>query len=220
MKVYFYALMAMSIIYTQIAAAESDSSANEIDEVVVTSSILNSSRIINPLYVIDGDEIEDNATTSLGEAVDSYLGVSIADFGAAVGQPIIRGMSGPRVKILKNGLVNRDVSGLGADHLNDIDLNDLDQVEIIKGPSSLLYANGTSGGIINVVDNCIAPEDFTTQEFIAGLETQSVNDGDSQFFNFKDNIGGFNVNVGYKKSEFDSFDIPDGAVIHLSLIHI
>ena len=66
MKVYFYALMAMSIIYTQIVAAESDSSANEIDEVVVTSSILNSSRIINPLYVIDGDEIEDNATTSRG----------------------------------------------------------------------------------------------------------------------------------------------------------
>ena len=128
MKVYFYALMAMSIIYTQIVAAESDSSANEVDEVVVTSSILNSSRIINPLYVIDGDEIEDNATTSLGEAVDSYLGVSIADYGAAVGQPIIRGMSGPRVKILKNGLVNRDVSGLGADHLNDIDLNDLDPV--------------------------------------------------------------------------------------------
>ena len=74
MKVYFYALMAMSIIYTQIVAAESDSSANEVDEVVVTSSILNSSRIINPLYVIDGDEIQDNATTSLGEAVDSYLG--------------------------------------------------------------------------------------------------------------------------------------------------
>ena len=215
MKVYFYALMAMSLISTQIQADEpSDSASNDADEVVVTSSILNPSRIINPLYVIDGDEIEDNATTSLGEAVDSYLGVSIADYGAAVGQPIIRGMSGPRVKILKNGMVNRDVSGLGADHLNDIDLNDLEQVEIIKGPSSLLYANGTSGGIINVVDNCIAPEDFTTQEFIAGLETQSVNDGDSQYFNFKDNLGGFNVNVGYKKTEFGNFDIPDGAVIH------
>ena len=123
-------------------------------------------------------------------------------------------MSGPRVKILKNGMVNRDVSGLGADHLNDIDLNDLQQVEIVKGPSSLLYANGTSGGIINVVDNCIAPEDFTTQEFIAGLETQSVNDGDSQYFNFKDNLNGFNVNVGYKKSEFGNFDIPDDAVMH------
>ena len=215
MKVHFYALMAMSLITTQINADESsDLNSSDTDEIVVTSSILNPSRILNPLYVIDGSEIEDNATTSLGEAVDGYLGVSIADYGAAVGQPIIRGMSGPRVKILKNGMVNRDVSGLGADHLNDIDLNDLQQVEIIKGPSSLLYANGTSGGIINVVDNCIAPEDFTTQEFIAGLETQSVNDGDSQFFNYKDNLNGFNVNVGYKKSEFGNFDIPDGAIIH------
>ena len=215
MKVYFYTLMAMSLISTQIHSDEpSDSASSEAEEVVVTASILNPSRILNPLYVIDGDEIEDNATSSLGEAVDSYLGVSIADFGAAVGQPIIRGMSGPRVKILKNGMVNRDVSGLGADHLNDIDLNDLQQVEIVKGPSSLLYANGTSGGIINVVDNCIAPDDFTKQEFIAGLESQSVNDGDSQYFNFKDNLGGFNVNVGYKKSEFGNFDIPDGAIIH------
>ena len=215
MKVYFYELMAMSLISTHTYSDEpADSTSNAAEEVVVTSSILNPSRIINPLYVIDGDEIEDNATTSLGEAVDSYLGVSIADFGAAVGQPIIRGMSGPRVKVLKNSLVNRDVSGLGADHLNDIDLNDLEQVEIIKGPSSLLYANGTSGGIINVVDNCIAPEDFTKQEFIAGLETQSVNDGDSQYFSFKDNLGGFNVNVGYKKSEFGNFDIPDGAITH------
>ena len=215
MKVYFYALMAMSLTITQLNADESsDLNSSDADEIVVTSSILNPSRILNPLYVIDGDEIEDNATTTLGEAVDSYLGVSIADYGAAVGQPIIRGMSGPRVKILKNGMVNRDVSGLGADHLNDIDLNDLQQVEIVKGPSSLLYANGTSGGIINVVDNCIAPEDFTTQEFIAGLETQSVNDGDSQYFNFKDNLNGFNVNVGYKKSEFGNFDIPDDAVMH------
>jgi iron complex outermembrane receptor protein len=207
--------MAMSLITTQINADEpATDSAENADEIVVTSSILNPSRILNPLYVIDGDEIEDNATTSLGEAVDGYLGVSIADYGAAVGQPIIRGMSGPRVKVLKNGLVNRDVSGLGADHLNDIDLNDLQQIEIIKGPSSLLYANGTIGGIINVVDNCIAPEDFTTQEFIAGLETQSVNDGDSQFFNYKDNLNGFNVNVGYKKSEFGNFDIPNDAIMH------
>ena len=211
MKVYFYALMAMSLIITQINADESSDSA---EEIVVMSSILNPSRIINPLYVIDGDEVEDDVTTSLGEAVDSYLGVSIADFGVGVGQPIIRGMSGPRVKILKNGMVNRDVSGLGADHLNDIDLNDIQQIEIVKGPSSLLYANGTSGGIINVVDNCIAPDDFTTSEFIAGLETQSVNDGDVQHFNYKSNIGGFNINVGYKNTELGNFDIPRGAIIH------
>ena len=215
MKVYFYALMAMSLITTQINADESSpESAENVEEVEVTASILNPSRIINPLYVIDGSEIEDDATTSLGEAVDSYLGVSIADYGAAVGQPIIRGMSGPRVKILKNGMVNRDVSGLGVDHLNDIDLNDIEQIEIVKGPSSLLYANGTIGGIINVVDNCIAEGNYDKQEFIAGLETQSVNDGDVQHLNYKNNIAGFNVNFGYKKSEFGNFDVPDGAVMH------
>ena len=215
MKVYFYALMAMSLIITQINADESSpESAENVEEVEVTASILNPSRIINPLYVIDGSEIEDDATTSLGEAVDSYLGVSIADYGAAVGQPIIRGMSGPRVKILKNGMVNRDVSGLGVDHLNDIDLNDIEQIEIVKGPSSLLYANGTIGGIINVVDNCIAEGNYDKQEFIAGLETQSVNDGDVQHLNYKNNIVGFNVNFGYKNSEFGNFDIPDGAVMH------
>ena len=215
MKVHFYALMAMSLISTQIQANESSiDSAENVEEVEVTASILNPSRIINPLYVIDGSEIEDDATTSLGEAVDSYLGVSIADYGAAVGQPIIRGMSGPRVKILKNGMVNRDVSGLGVDHLNDIDLNDIEQIEIVKGPSSLLYANGTIGGIINVVDNCIAEGNYDKQEFIAGLETQSVNDGDVQHLNYKNNIAGFNVNFGYKNSEFGNFDIPDGAVMH------
>ena len=215
MKVHFYALMAMSLIITQINANESSPESTEnVEEVEVTASILNPSSIINPLYVIDGSEIEDDATTSLGEAVDSYLGVSIADYGAAVGQPIIRGMSGPRVKILKNGMVNRDVSGLGVDHLNDIDLNDIAQIEIVKGPSSLLYANGTIGGIINVVDNCIAEGNYDKQEFIAGLETQSVNDGDVQHLNYKNNIAGFNVNFGYKNSEFGNFDIPDGAVMH------
>ena len=120
---------------------------NDVEEIIVTSSILSVTEVLNPIYVIDGDDFLDGATSSLGEAIDSYLGVSIADYGAAVGQPIIRGMSGPRVKILKNGMVNRDVSGLGADHLNDVDLNDIEQVEIVMGPSSLLYANGTMGGL-------------------------------------------------------------------------
>jgi iron complex outermembrane receptor protein len=207
MKHLFTALLTFSA-FTNFLHAES------MEEVVVTSSLLESSKINNPLYVIDGEEIIDGATTSLGEAVDSYLGVSIADFGSAVGQPIIRGMSGPRVKILKNGMVNRDVSSLGADHLNDLDLNNIQQIEIIKGPSSLLYANGSIGGIINVVDDCIAEIDFAGSEFAAGYEKQSVNDGTAQNFNFKDNLGGFNVNFGYSKIELGNFDVPDGAILH------
>jgi iron complex outermembrane receptor protein len=207
MNKYFFSLIAFSV-FTNISLAQ------DMEEVVVTSSLVDTSEITNPPYVIDGNEINDDITTSLGDAVDSYLGVSIADYGSAVGQPIIRGMSGPRVKILKNGMVNRDVSGLGADHLNDVDLNNIEQIEIVKGPSSLLYANGTIGGIINVVDDCVAPNDFDKPEFLVALENQSVNDGDTKAVNYKNNINGFNVNVGYKESKFGNFDVPNGAVIH------
>ncbi|MDA8890391.1 TonB-dependent receptor [Gammaproteobacteria bacterium] len=188
--------------------------AQDAEEIVVTSALIDSTEITNPLYVINGDEIVNDATTSLGDAIDGYLGISMADYGSAVGQPIIRGMSGPRVKILKNGMVNRDVSGLGADHLNDVDLNDIQQIEIVKGPSSLLYANGTIGGIINVVDDCIAAMNFEIPEVKIGYETQSVNDGSSEFVNLKRNINGFNVNFGYKNSEFGNYDIPNGAILH------
>ena len=155
----------LNAIIVLIAFHSSYSKAQEIEEtVVVTSAFIDTSEINNPFYVIDGDEFADGPTSSLGEFIDDYLGVSIADYGAAVGQPIIRGMSGPRVKILKNGVVNRDVSGLGVDHLNDVDLHDISQVEIVKGPSSLLYANGTIGGIINVVDDCISALNYELPE--------------------------------------------------------
>ncbi|MDA9842689.1 TonB-dependent receptor [Gammaproteobacteria bacterium] len=199
-----------------IAVQSIDAFSQEVVEetVVVTSALVDTNHIDKPLYVIDGNEILDGATTSLGEAIDGYLGISITDYGSAVGQPIIRGMSGPRVKILKNGMVNRDVSGLGADHLNDVDLNDISQIEIVKGPSSLLYANGTIGGIINIVDDCIAEMDFDGAEFAAGYETQSVNDGSSEYFNFKNNLYGFNFNFGYKNTEFGNYDVPGGAILH------
>ena len=53
MKVSFYMLMAMSLIATQINADEpTPTTTEEVDEVVVTSSILNTSRILNPLYAV------------------------------------------------------------------------------------------------------------------------------------------------------------------------
>ena len=209
MKKLLSTLIILGAIHTNEIASQ------DVEEIiVVTSALIDTTEITNPLYVIDGDEIIDDATTSLGDAIDSYLGVSIADYGAAVGQPIIRGMSGPRVKILKNGMVNRDVSGLGADHLNDVDLNNIEQIEIVKGPSSLLYANGTIGGIINVVDDCISAINYELPELKVGYETQSVNDGSSEFINFKNNFNGFNVNFGYKNTEFGNYDIPNGAIMH------
>ena len=90
----------------------------QIEEVVVRSSFIDRTvdQIINPLHIVNGDDLATGATQSLGASLDGLLGVASADYGAAVGQPIIRGLSGGRVKVLNNGMIVRDVSGVGADH--------------------------------------------------------------------------------------------------------
>ena len=190
--------------------------AQEMEEVIITASLIDSSSdaISNPLHVLSGKAIATDASQSIGASINGLVGVSSSDYGTAVGQPIIRGMSGSRVKILNNGVVIRDVSGLGPDHVIDADLNDIQQIEIVRGPSSLLYANGTIGGIVNIVDNTIARKDFEESRFKLGLEAQSVNDGDSHDFSYQNNIGGLNISAAYKDSKFGNFDIPNGAIIH------
>ena len=190
--------------------------ANDMEEVIVSSSLIDqaASEIPNPLHVMSGNDISNNASKSLGETLNDLLGVSSSDYGSGVGQPIIRGMSGSRVKILDNGLVNRDVSGLGADHINDVDLSNVQQIEVVRGPSSLLYTNGTIGGIVNIVDNSIAQEDVQRLAKI-GLETQSVNDGDAQTIFYQNNLNDINISFSYKDSSFGDFNVPNGSIIHI-----
>ena len=214
MKINKYAFIILSALMVNTAFAD------EMEEIIVSSSLVKSSasEIADPIHILSGDDISNEATQSLGETLDDLLGVSSADYGSGVGQPIIRGMSGSRVKILENSIVNRDVSGLGVDHLNDVDLNNVQQIEVIRGPSSLLYTNGTVGGIINIVDNSIAQDDVERAIKI-GLESQSVNDGDTQSLFYQDNIQNINISFSYKDSSFGNFDVPNGAIIHMEEEH-
>ena len=118
------------------------------------------------------------------------------------------------MKILSNGKLVRDVSGLGSDHLNDVDLNNVQQIEVVRGPSSLLYSNGTMGGIVNIVDQTIASKDFDGNNFNIGLERQSVNQGTTGSFSYQGNVNDVNITYGFKNVNFESYDVPKDAVIH------
>jgi iron complex outermembrane receptor protein len=186
------------------------------EEIIVTSSLGGATlaEIDSPVFVIKGDDINYSASTNLGESLNYLLGVNSSNFGPGVGQPIIRGMGGTRVRILSNGKLVRDVSGLGSDHLNDVDMNDLQQIEVVRGPSSLLYSNGTMGGIINIVDQTIASKDFEGNDFNIGLERQSANMGTSGSFSYKGNVNDVNLTYALKEVNFESYDVPSGAIIH------
>ena len=189
--------------------------ADDVEEVVVTASLTNqnASDLVDPLHVVDGDDISTGGVLSLGDTLDELLGVHSADFGSAVGQPVIRGMSGSRVRILENGVVVRDVAAIGPDHANDINLLNTEQIEVVRGPSSLLYANGAAGGVVNIVDNSIAKTDLSTFPVVSvGLETQSVNNGEVKDFSYQANHSGFNVTFATSDAVMENYELPGGAL--------
>ena len=190
--------------------------AQDIEEITVSSAFLDGdvSSINNPIHVIHYSDFSRKGVSTLAESIDTLLGISNQDYGASVGQPIIRGLSGNRVKVLNNGLVVRDVAFMGADHPIEVDIGGIQQIEIVKGPSSILYSNGAIGGIVNIVDNTIAKEDVLANVFNVGFESQSVNDGDNFNINYSGAVEGFNLFFSHSSKNLDNFDIPDEAVIH------
>jgi iron complex outermembrane receptor protein len=108
--------------------------------------------------VIAGDELRNKLGNSLGDTLSGELGVSASAFGAGASRPIIRGMEGPRVMILQNGMGVSDVSTVSNDHAVATEAATARQIEILRGPAALLYGSGAIGGLVNVVNDRIPTE--------------------------------------------------------------
>ncbi len=190
---------------------------SDIEEIVVQASLVHDAHGPDgsaPFDLVTQDQLKSLPILSLGSSLEGLLGVNVSDYGSGVGQPVIRGMSGSRVRVLENGSVVRDVSGLGADHMNDIDIANGQQIEVIRGPASLLYANGTMGGIVNVVDRSIAQSDLESTQLSIGAETQSVNDGEAASLSAATHAAGLNWSYSGSYSNLNNYDLPNGALEH------
>lgn len=123
-----------------------------IEEIVVTADPLRrgSDSISQAVTVLTGSALQLRPLTTVGELLDGLPGISNADFGPGVGRPVIRGLQGSRVRTLEDGMPTADVAGEGADHAIGIDPARARQVEVYRGPATLLYGNGAAGGVVNV----------------------------------------------------------------------
>ncbi|WP_180066664.1 MULTISPECIES: zinc piracy TonB-dependent receptor ZnuD [unclassified Acinetobacter] len=92
---------------------------------------------------------------TIGDALAGQPGVYSNQFGAGSSRPVLRGQDGPRVKVLEHASETADVSTLSPDHAVTVDPILAKQIEVIRGPSTLLYAAGTVGGLVNVTDQKI-----------------------------------------------------------------
>ena len=126
--------------------------------------------------VIEQKSLKERAPT-IGDALADELGVYSNQYGSGSSRPVIRGQDGPRVKVLQHASETADVSTLSPDHAVTVDPILAKQIEIIRGPSTLLYSAGTVGGLVNVTDQKI-PTSMPEKglEGTAGLRYNSGSD--------------------------------------------
>ncbi|MCZ8131976.1 MAG: TonB-dependent receptor [Steroidobacteraceae bacterium] len=137
-----------------------------LQEIVVTAAPLSRSplEIAQPTTVLAGVDLRRSLGASLGETLSEQLGVTGTWFGPNSSRPVIRGLGGERVLMLEDGIESLDASALSQDHAVTIEGLAADQIEILKGPATLLYGNGAAGGLVNVLTNrihSVLPDDPT-----------------------------------------------------------
>ena len=147
------------------AQAEENSAENEHiepTEIRITGALtpLGLDRIGKPVSIFTHQELQERSEPTIGELLATDPGVSSSYFGPGASRPIIRGQSKERVRILENGLESGDVSKVSDDHAVSIDPLTIQRVDVLRGPSTLLYGGSAIGGVVNMIDESIAEENI------------------------------------------------------------
>jgi len=182
----------------------------ELEEIVVTASPLRASAIdlAQSAIVLAGDDLRRGIASSLGESLASLPGVSASYFGPRASRPIIRGLSGERVLMLQDGVSALDVSNLSPDHSVAIEDVLAEQVEILKGPTTLLYGSGAVGGVVNVVDGRIPDADDEDLAGAGELRTDTATGELSAVGKLDARVGAIGVHAALYDRSTDDVEVP------------
>ncbi len=149
-------------------AVHANNPRHDLEEVIVSASPVHAQHSDNarPIAVLNGDELRNKASATLAQTLSGQVGVASASFGPGVGNPVIRGQSANRVKVMQDNLDTLDASNTSADHANTTEPLLADQIEILRGPSTLRFGSGAIGGVVNVIDSRIPTK--MPKEIISG----------------------------------------------------
>ena len=187
----------------------------ELNAVIVTAvPFANRSELdlAQPVSVLQGDDLRSKREASLGDTLSQELGVTSSAFGPAAGRPIIRGMDGPRIRVLEGGIGTQDISAVSPDHMVTADPLNASQIEILRGPATLLYGSGASGGVVNVVTERIPTRLFKSPTGSAELRGNSATDERSGTLNAMGSAGPMSWSAGGFKRKTGDYDTPVGVV--------
>lgn len=163
-----------------------------------------------PVTVVSGEQLRNQVASTLGESLAKSPGLTSANFGPAVGQPVIRGQQGPRVSVLQNSLYVGDASNVSVDHGVAIEPVLAKSIEVLRGPSTLLYGGGAIGGVVNVIDNRI-PTKQMGNVFDIELRHASVDDESTAVFRGGVDVGAFTFHLDGLSRKTSDVEIPGWA---------
>ena len=164
----------------------------------------------------EGRNLELMRAQTIGETLAFDAGVAQSYYGPNANRPIIRGLDGPRVRMLQNGLDTFDVSASSVDHAVAVDPMLIERVEVLRGSSALLYGASAIGGVVNTIDRTVPTHGYGEPLYgQTRLGYTGVNDGwntggivfaEAGSFVFQGN-GTFRETENY---DAPSFRLPDG----------
>lgn len=123
------------------------------EEVTVTATGAEESvfRSFQSVEAVGSTRIREQASTSIGEVLEREAGIGKRSFGPGSSRPTIRGFEGDRVLVLQDGMRNGSLGSQSGDHGEPVDALNLERLEVIKGPATLLYGSNAIGGVVNAV---------------------------------------------------------------------
>ncbi len=200
----------LTVSFSMIAYAQSSSNPNL--QIEATGSQESNLSILTPTKILQGNELLDKLGTTLGATLGNELGVSATGYGVGSSRPVIRGLEGARVQILQNGLSVGDVSSISADHAVASPVANARQIEILRGAAALKYGSGSSGGLVNVVNDRILTNLPESATGAVNTSYDTVSNGRAASGVIESSIGSVAVHVDTAINNNQNYRIPGNSI--------
>jgi iron complex outermembrane receptor protein len=122
--------------------------------------------------IVEGRQLDQNSGETVMQSIKKTPGVALYTTGTGVAKPVIRGLTSQRVLVVTDG-IRQGGQQWGDEHGPEIDPLDVDRIEVVRGPSSVLYGSDALGGVVNI----IGPEVPSASAGVPLLEGQAVLNG-------------------------------------------